>query len=67
MFPAKSLYDVDARVVAASDYPVTPYPNPMSGIYLASERTVPESMREGCSEAGSTLDPREAITIAQAF
>ena len=67
MYLAKSFYETGARVSAASDYPVCPVPDPIGGLYMAVNRTIPENWREGRSAEECTLNKSEAITIEQAF
>ncbi|MCL2434433.1 MAG: amidohydrolase family protein, partial [Clostridia bacterium] len=67
MFPAKSFYDAGARVTAASDYPVTGYPNPLGGIEMAVTRTLMASLRDRRTAEECTLNPAEALSMEQAI
>jgi len=67
MFPAKSFYDAGAQVTAASDYPVTGYPNPLGGIEMAVTRTLMASLRGDRTAEECTQNLTEAISVEQAL
>ena len=67
MLKAKSFYNSDVTVAAASDYPVTSIPNPLIGIEMAVTRTLIEPWRGGRSAQECMLNLGEAITVEQAM
>ncbi|MCX7683229.1 MAG: amidohydrolase [Anaerolineae bacterium] len=65
-YPMKSFFDQGVRVAAASDYPVTWPPNPMTAIEIGVTRTVPRGA-EGYVEPDyeTPLNPAERVTVEQ--
>jgi predicted amidohydrolase YtcJ len=59
-YPMKSLWEHGVMVAAASDYPVSPPPDPLLGIHCGVLRRDPRH-----PETSSELWPQEAVTVAQ--
>jgi predicted amidohydrolase YtcJ len=59
-YPMKSLWDHGVLVASASDYPVSPPPDPLAGIQCGVLRRDPRH-----PETSSALWPEEAVTVEQ--
>ena len=64
-YPIKSFFDVGANVASSSDFPVTPWPNPMVSMQAGVMRWLPESIFGGNPAPGDVLWPEERCTIQQ--
>lgn len=58
-YPLRSLLDAGVRVSMASDYPITPDPNPLLGIQTGATRS------NLAGDPDSQLDPNECATVEQ--
>ncbi len=58
-YPMKSLLDENINLAAASDFPVTPEPNPLAGIRFGMQRALPEK----ADDLEKVLAPEERLTI----
>lgn len=58
-YPLRSLLDAGVRVSMASDYPITPEPNPLLGIQTGATRS------NLAGDPDSQLDPNECATVEQ--
>lgn len=64
-YPIKSFFDVGANVASSSDFPVTPWPNPMIAIQAGVMRWLPESVFGGSPAPGDVLWPEERCSVDQ--
>jgi predicted amidohydrolase YtcJ len=64
-YPIKSFFDAGANVASSSDFPVTPWPNPMISMQAGVMRWLPESVFGGSPAPGDVLWPEERCTIQQ--
>ena len=64
-YPIKSFYDVGAKVVFHSDYPVSPLMNLKYSVYMAEKRALPKEF--GLGDIDTCRNAKEGITREQAL
>jgi predicted amidohydrolase YtcJ len=64
-YPMRSFFDAGANVASASDFPVTPWPNPLVAMQCGVMRWMPESAMGGTIPPEDVLWPEERVTVQQ--
>jgi predicted amidohydrolase YtcJ len=66
-YPMKSFFDAGAVVASSSDFPVTPWPDPLDGIQVAVMRWTDDPIFGGNPDPTEILWPEERVTLDQAI